>query len=300
MIIKRTFIKFYFAIIISLFFGLSKRSFAKQSLIESYILHQKIDTPQGHKIILVGGCFDVFHYGHLQFLKQAKALGTYLVVALESDQHIIDYKKRKPIHSQLQRAEILSTIGYVDKVLLLDILTGFTDYNQLVQDVKPNIIAITNNDPQIENKRIQANAISAKVCIVTERVDGLSSSKILNASIKSSIPLSVYTGTVIPGTKKARELGYKTANIIIQDPPIPGVYSGIISVQGDLYKVMCYYNDNRPNILESHLFNYEGNLYGKNITVILKNFIRCPQRLVGINEIKEIIKKDVLDCKACP
>jgi len=40
------------------------------------------------KVVLVGGAFDILHYGHIHFLKHAKALGDYLVVALESDKFI--------------------------------------------------------------------------------------------------------------------------------------------------------------------------------------------------------------------
>jgi len=38
---------------------------------------------ESKKIVLVGGCFDLLHFGHISFLKRAKALGNYLVIALE-------------------------------------------------------------------------------------------------------------------------------------------------------------------------------------------------------------------------
>ncbi|HKC04500.1 MAG TPA: adenylyltransferase/cytidyltransferase family protein, partial [Patescibacteria group bacterium] len=37
------------------------------------------------RIVLAGGVFDILHYGHIHFLKQAKKLGDYLIVAMESD-----------------------------------------------------------------------------------------------------------------------------------------------------------------------------------------------------------------------
>ena len=40
------------------------------------------------KTVLVGGCFDVFHFGHLQFLNSAKEQGDYLIVILEPDEVI--------------------------------------------------------------------------------------------------------------------------------------------------------------------------------------------------------------------
>jgi cytidyltransferase-like protein len=128
---------------------------------------------------LVGGCFDVLHYGHMQFLEQARAEGTYLIVALEPDESIIQYKKRKPIHNQKQRAYNLAQLRSVDKVLLLPSLKGYQDYNQLVQDVHPDVIAITADDPQKQNKLKQAKDSKAQLKVVIERLKGFSTTKII-------------------------------------------------------------------------------------------------------------------------
>ena len=45
------------------------------------------------KIVLVGGCFDLIHYGHLKFLEAAKEQGDFLIVALESDEFIKKHKR---------------------------------------------------------------------------------------------------------------------------------------------------------------------------------------------------------------
>ena len=42
------------------------------------------------KIVLTGGCFDILHIGHIRFLSEAKRMGDYLVVLLESDQKVKD------------------------------------------------------------------------------------------------------------------------------------------------------------------------------------------------------------------
>lgn len=166
-------------LIVSLYF-LSSCSNAKQNpIIENYQLGQKVNTPNNTKVVLVGGCFDVLHYGHMQFLEKSKAEGTYLIVALEPDDRIIKGKKRQPIHTQQQRAQNLAAIRYVDKVLLLPPLKGYKDYNQLVRDVHPNIIAITADDPQKENKLKQANLVGADLKVVVDRLKGFSSTKII-------------------------------------------------------------------------------------------------------------------------
>ena len=72
-----------------------------------------------HRIVLTGGCFDLFHYGHWYFLHEAKKAGEILAVALESDNFIINKKKKKPVHNQQQRALILSSIDVVDLIIML-------------------------------------------------------------------------------------------------------------------------------------------------------------------------------------
>lgn len=108
---------------------------------------QKIYSPQRDretKVVLVGGCFDILHYGHICFLKKARALGNHLVVALESDENTKKLKgPKRPIHTQKQRAEILKSLTFVDKVISLP---PIPNYQKLVLKVHPSIIAITQGD----------------------------------------------------------------------------------------------------------------------------------------------------------
>lgn len=131
------------------------------------------------RVILVGGCFDIFHYGHLQFLKAAKATGDFLIIALESDEFIRKIKKREPVHSQGERQEILQNLKIVDFIIPLPFFTSFSEYSKLVNIVHPQIIAVTNSDPQILNKQTQAKEINAEVKIVISKINNLSSTQIL-------------------------------------------------------------------------------------------------------------------------
>lgn len=132
------------------------------------------------KIVLTGGCFDILHYGHVYFLKKAKSLGDYLVVALESDKNIRRLKGTgRPIHTQKQRKEILESLTAVDEVIILKDRMTENDYLNLVKKVNPNIIAVAENDPILEKKRYQAKAIGAKV-IEISKVKSSSTTQILN------------------------------------------------------------------------------------------------------------------------
>lgn len=111
---------------------------------------QKVHSPQRNlktKIVLVGGCFDILHYGHISFLKKAKKLGNYLIVALESDQNTRKLKgPSRPIHTQKKRMEMLQELKCVDKVIPLPPMKTDSDYEKLVRKVNPDIIAVTKGD----------------------------------------------------------------------------------------------------------------------------------------------------------
>ncbi len=126
------------------------------------------------KIILVGGCFDLIHPGHITFLTEAKKLGDVLVVLLESDEAILKLKK-KLFQNQDDRKLILQSLRMVDLVIPLHGILKDYDYYTIVKKIKPDIIAITENDRQISNKMKQANETGAEVKIVTERILGYSS-----------------------------------------------------------------------------------------------------------------------------
>lgn len=145
-----------------------------------YKPYKQLSFSNNKKVVLIGGCFDVLHYGHINFLKNANAAGDLLIVALESDELISLSKKRLPIHTQAQRATNLAAIRYVDYIILLPRLNGFKDYNQLVQDIRPNVIAVTADDPQIQNKKMQASYAGAELKVVIDRIEKFSTSKILS------------------------------------------------------------------------------------------------------------------------
>lgn len=116
------------------------------------------------RVILTGGCFDVLHAGHIEFLTHAKELGDYLVVALESDENVTRRKgPLRPIHTQQQRKAMLGALRVVDSVIDLPSMETDTDYAELVSKIKPQIIAVTEGDPYLSQKQKQAKSIGAMV-----------------------------------------------------------------------------------------------------------------------------------------
>ncbi len=130
------------------------------------------------KIVLVGGCFDILHFGHIRFLQEAKKLGDVLMVALESDENVKRLKGHKrPFHTQEQRANILAELRSVDYVLSLPPMERHEEYESLVNRIHPDLIAWTSEDKYAEQKRKQAESVGAELRII-EKVLSYSSSEL--------------------------------------------------------------------------------------------------------------------------
>ena len=78
-----------------------------------------IEKAKGKTIVLANGCFDLFHVGHIRYLRAAKSKGDVLVVALNSDSSVRRLKgKGRPILPQKERAEVLAAFSFVDYVTI--------------------------------------------------------------------------------------------------------------------------------------------------------------------------------------
>ena len=136
---------------------------------------------QGKKIVVAGGCFDILHIGHITLLENAKKKGDVLLVLLESDDAI---KKSKgidrPIHSQQQRAHMLSSISFVDVVILLPESMKNSDYDTLIRDIHPDCIATTEKDVHISHKKRQAALVGATVVLVNKYIPSVSTTRLLD------------------------------------------------------------------------------------------------------------------------
>ena len=88
-------------------------------------------------IVFTNGCFDILHVGHLQYLEQSKALGTKLVVGLNSDASVRRLKgSTRPVNSQNDRKRLLLALRCVDEVIIFDEDTPY----ELIKRIRPDII----------------------------------------------------------------------------------------------------------------------------------------------------------------
>lgn len=69
------------------------------------------------KRIITYGTYDLLHYGHINLLRRAKALGDYLIVALSTDEFNWNSKQKKCYFTYEKRKQLLESIRYVDLVI---------------------------------------------------------------------------------------------------------------------------------------------------------------------------------------
>ena len=99
------------------------------------------------KIVFTNGCFDLLHVGHIRYLAQAKKLGDYLIIGLNSDSSVKELKgEDRPINSFEDRATLLSAIESVDSVIMFEEQTP----ENLIKDIVPDIL-VKGGDYNIED-----------------------------------------------------------------------------------------------------------------------------------------------------
>ena len=167
----------------------------KKSMLSTEVINSKIDeliknhlvnedrstlTEMGRnslRIVLAGGVFDIIHPGHIHTLNAAKKLGDVLVVVVATDNTAVKMKKRRPLHTQDQRQELVNSLSMVD----LCLIGQEEDMFKTVNHVKPQIIALGYDQTHQEKfitegcKKIK---LDAKVARLQSPIPESSSSKI--------------------------------------------------------------------------------------------------------------------------
>ena len=106
------------------------------------------------KKVFVSGCYDILHAGHVEFFKQAKALGDYLIVSFASDAVLQKYKGRKSALPEAHKKYLLESISFVDEVVMGDNLDDpIFDFKDAFIKMKPDILVATEDDKNSDKKR---------------------------------------------------------------------------------------------------------------------------------------------------
>ena len=90
----------------------------------------------GLKTIFTNGCFDIIHYGHIDYLARAASLGGKLVIGLNTDASVSKLKgPNRPVQDEKSRALILAALQFVDAVILFDEETPKELISFLIPDI---------------------------------------------------------------------------------------------------------------------------------------------------------------------
>lgn len=266
------------------------------------------------------GNFDGLHRGHLEIIAKAKS-----IAGNTRRMGIITFEP--PPVSILNKNGIFFLTTKEEKELLLNNLNfDFVFYfkfdrlfaektpeefvDLLYKKVRPATIIIGENfhfgkDRQGTAKLLKEIARDKfDVEIISEVKDHhgiISSTRIRELLLLGNIPGAnrilgrkySITGKVIEGKGKGSKLGYPTINLSVSREkllPLDGVYEVILNIEGVVYKGAMFLNH---TILEVHILNFSGNLYGREITVELIRRLRAIKAFSDDESLKKAIADDV-------
>ncbi len=105
----------------------------------------------GRRVVFTNGCFDILNIHHIRLFEQARALGDVLIVALNSDESVRKLKgEPRPLLSASERVDLISSLPYVDYVVVFD---GDTPC-ELLKTLKPNFLVKGDITPNVVGREI--------------------------------------------------------------------------------------------------------------------------------------------------
>lgn len=118
---------------------MSQRSKLEQKIMGRETLIKQVAAWKmaGEKVVFTNGCFDLLHYGHVDYLFRAADLGTRMVVALNTDASVSRIKgPHRPIQGEESRALVMAGLACVDAVTFFDEETP----DSLITSLLPNVL----------------------------------------------------------------------------------------------------------------------------------------------------------------
>ena len=222
-----------------------------------------------YKNVYVIGVFDLFHKGHAEFLKKARALGERLIVAVNGDDMVASYKRR-PFYSEDDRLEIIKSCKYVDDAFII----REYDNKEYIQNY--NIDAIVHGDDwKIESYMQQ-------ICVTAEYLKAR----------KTKLVLVPYTaGISTTGLIKQIKEKKDSRNQSVQLPSIFQVNENIIDQIPLFLK--------RNNISFKNVLVVSGHTSSYKYAEIILSSLNCESYLIAKNDITsvELLKEYCLSKK---
>ena len=288
-------------------------------------------------LCLAIGNFDGFHKGHISILDSLKKIAyqnNFPTAIMSFSPHPREYFENKNenfnIYTKSEKINFLKKYNiniYIE--FTFDKNLSELSADQFVKEILINKLNIKNvivgkdfkfgknrsGNFQILENYSKENNFNVHLVEAVMLSDGSSkfSSSIIRDNIKNAEmekvnfalgrPWHIH-GTVIEGDKKARKINFPTANIIPGKHILPrkGVYCVEVYIDNEKYLGISNFGkrptvDGSKVLLETHIFNFNKEIYGNELTVRFLTFIRPEQKFANFDELAKQIKKDIETAK---
>lgn len=116
--------------------------------------------------VFVSGCYDIIHAGHVQFFREAKALGDFLTVSFASEEVLWAHKQRRSSLPDEHKKGILEAMEMIDQVVIGTGREHGLDFLEDFRRLKPDILAVTEDDQYGDKKRALCAEIGAQYVVL--------------------------------------------------------------------------------------------------------------------------------------
>jgi riboflavin kinase / FMN adenylyltransferase len=267
-----------------------------------------------------------------QLLEEAKKInGTPVLITFYPHPKQVVEMKEKTLHilnTPEEKYTLLKENG-IENIVVVPFNKAFAELtaeeyieNFLVEKFKPAIIVV-GYDHRFGNNRLgnfellksKENVYKYTVKEIPEHIQKnvtISSTKIRTAMLAGDIETAAtflgynyfFTGTVVVGNKIGRTIGYPTANLQIENDlkliPANGVYAVDVTLNNRNLKGMMNIGfrptvEGKKRTIEVHIFDFDEDIYGEDLKIILKKPLRSEVKFAGLDELKLQLAKDKLD-----
>ena len=294
------------------------------------IFRNKYNLKVTKNSILVIGNFDGLHKGHVSILNEASKFAKNnkrkigLLTFDPNPKEFFSKEKNFKIISLNEKQKILSAMK-IDYLIILKYNKGLRNMTAenfiekiLKEKIRPSKIVVGKEfkfgKNRVGNPNLLKKYFYTRIAL-QKKISGkkISSSEIrkLISSGKVSLVKKLLgrfwsvNGKVISGDKIGRTLGYRTANVFLNDCilPLRGVYVTRLYLNKKIYNGISNYGvaptfgTKKTDVLETHLFSPIKNLYKKNITIEFLKFLRKERKFKSKKNLLDQIKKDITGAK---
>jgi riboflavin kinase / FMN adenylyltransferase len=290
------------------------------------------NLPHFLNAVITIGTFDGVHEGHKKIIdaltREARSVqGESVIISFHPHPRKIvnPHERLQLINTLEEKIELLGKTG-IDHLVIVPFNLQFSSQsadeyieNFLIEKFHPHTIIIGYDHHFGKNRQGNFMMLAQKADQYNYRLleipkyildeVAVSSTKIRDSLLESDLETAdkllgydfFFEGVVIDGDRLGRKLGYPTANLEYNDPDKihlgHGVYAAYAEVSGNRYKGMLSIG-NRPTLensidrVEINLFDFDQEIYGKTIRVIVKKFLRRQEKYSSLDELKKQLDID--------